>query len=323
MHAELPCAMTERFSVLSESVDESALLKRVTQSSAIDFELKFGAMPLPTIIVPTEAVNSNLNSRLKANGYFTIMPWISTAERNKMRKQGIIKQIEEQLEGRPQVIKDAAIASALEQLKSQMPTKEDSIDLTALSHELGHKWFMSQYKKDNDEEQPGHAYGGWAPDWLDESAAIAMESESLKQRRRDAFTEIDPENRIQLAQFLSMDHPAAQAARDLARKFKSPPLESGASTRTTTNQIVLLSGKEAEDFIAASGGDITPNFYAQALVFSDYLEARSATDKILSHISAGLAEGQTFTTWLADNTFSIPQDLDALERDWLEYSDQL
>lgn len=357
VHAELPCAATERFSVLSENATEleSKLLHEVTESAARDFQMKFGAMPSPTIIVPTGTINADVQSRLTANGYMTIMPWISPAERVELRNRDVIRKVEEQLGDRPQVVKDAAIASALAQLQSQTAaktpaTKEDFTDLSALSHELGHKWFVDRYPSE-DTEQTEHAYGGWAPDWLDESAAIAMESEDGKQRRRVKFSEIEPEKRIPLAEFLTMVHPAAQAGRDLAERLRMTQLpqtegsetkrklirrdvaelpdatERTQSPRTevskTTSRVIRLSGQEAEDFIAQSGGDRAPNFYAQALVFSDYLEDRSGTDKILSQIAAPLAEGKSFTTWLSSNTVGLPKNMDALDLDWLEYISRL
>jgi hypothetical protein len=283
-------------------------------------------------------VDAVTQSRLTDNGYVTIMPWISTDEQNELRNQDVITQIKEQLKGRPQALIDAAIASARSQLQSQTVTKEEFRDLSALSHELGHKWFINRYPH-GDMVQTAHAYGGWAPDWLDESAAIAMESDNGKQGRRMRFSNLKPEARIPLPEFLTMVHPAAKAGRDLAeglRETRSPPTESGEVNRTfirgdmselpdartsaKTSQVIRLTGEEAEAFLAKSGGERAPNFYAQAIVFSDYLESRSGEPKILSVIASALSTGESFTTWLSTNNQGLPESVEALNEDWTEYA---
>jgi hypothetical protein len=193
--------------------------------------------------------------------------------------------------------------------------------------------------------QTAHAYGGWAPDWLDESAAIAMESDNGKQGRRLRFSNLKPEARIPLPEFLTMVHPAAKAARDLAeglRETRSPPTQGGEVNRTfirrdmselpeaaqvpgarmstKTSQVIQLTGEEAEAFLAKSGGERVPNFYAQAIVFSDYLESRSGEPKILSVIASALSTGESFTTWLSTNNQGLPESVEALNEDWTEYA---
>ena len=233
---DIPCAETQRFSVLSENMTDpnSQQILDATEAAAGDFQIIFGVLPPPSIVASTATVDAVTNARLTENGYVTIMPWISTDEQNELRNQGVIEQIKEQLKGRPQALIDAAIASARSQLHSQIVTKEESRDLSALSHELGHKWFINRYPH-SDMVQTAHAYGGWAPDWLDEAAAIAMESDNGKQRRRLRFNNLEPDARIPLPEFLTMVHPAAQAGRELAeglRETRLPPTESGEVNRT-------------------------------------------------------------------------------------------
>jgi hypothetical protein len=322
----------------------SQQLLDATEAAAGDFEIIFGALPPASIVVPTETIDAVTQSRLTDNGYVTIMPWISQDVQNELRNQDVIKQIKEQLQGRPQALIDAAIASARSQLQPQTVTKEESQDLSALSHELGHKWFIDRYPN-GDTAQTSHAYGGWAPDWLDESAAIAMESENGKQRRRMRFSNLEPEARIPLPEFLTMVHPAAQAGRDLAeglRETRLPPMEGGEVNRTfirrdmselpdaaqlsgnttsaRTSQVIRLTGEEAQAFLAKSGGERAPNFYAQAIVFSDYLESRSGEPKILSVIASALSAGDNFTTWLSTNNQGLPESVEALDEDWTEYA---
>lgn len=313
-YADVPCAQLDKFAVLSTNLTESELLLRAAKSAAQDFQRLFGAMPPATIIVPSGTVSTDVQSRLTANGYEVTLPWISPADRASMRQQMIRRQVEEQMANQPKALQDAAMAAALAATQTATQTQDETIDLAAMSHELGHMWFINQYQGTG-QKQTGHAYGGWAPDWMDEAAAVALETEALKVRRRAKFTQMDDQRRIPLVEFLSMDHPSAKAAQDMSERMRAT--QSGSKT---SSRAILLSGQEAKDFIAASGGDRAADFYAQTLVFTDYLENRSATVDILSRIAASLAQGLQFEAWLAKNDVGLPTNLTALDADWSAYT---
>ncbi|HEX8308619.1 MAG TPA: hypothetical protein VF645_09405 [Allosphingosinicella sp.] len=73
-----------------------------------------------------------------------------------------------------------------------------------LRHEIGHDLFIRYLVPSSREDQ----YGGDAPDWLDEMAAIAFEGAALTaSRRRHAARYAREATLVPLGQFLTMTHP--------------------------------------------------------------------------------------------------------------------
>lgn len=330
-HGDLPCASVNRFATLSGGKAKSQPLDSALMDAVKRYKDRFGMRPAATIIVPGGTVSTELTKKLRENGYDVILPWITQDERKLMLERSIRQQVEDQLQGQPQSIIDAAISSALRQAAaSQKPTSSDR-ERSVIAHELGHKWFMHQFQRDGD-DPAGHAYGGWAPDWLDEAVATSMENDALKNRRRDRFRQLSIDEQIPLTEFLTMDHPSATVARSLAHQTRSDlktieksdlngVTENMISESRTNSRVIMLTGEEADRFIAASGGDKVINFYATAVMFTDYLEARSGTVQILAEIAASMQDDTVdFDAWLSGNGHGLPASLVALEADWAEYA---
>lgn len=316
-HVDLPCAALITMAVSGPDGDEAEILRQVVEDSAIRFTTRFGRAPAAGLIVPGGRVTKEMQSRIEANGYAVTMPWIGSRDRDRLLESQVRRQVEDQMDGRPPALIEAAMQSALQQLRATRTVAEGRIDLSALSHELGHKWFMTEFSKDG-ESGTGHAYGGWAPDWLDEAAAVSMESDALKERRRKRVSEMESTDRIPLAEFLSMEHPGAQAARELQAGLEAmgPQNEDGETPGSqTSSRAIVLSGKDAEDFVAASGGDRVSDFYAQALLLTDYLEARTGSPSVLAEITTALLDGSNFELWIAGQP-DVPNTLSALQLDW-------
>jgi hypothetical protein len=247
------------------------------------------------------------------------MPWISAADRLKLVESAISNQAEAQTNSLPVQVLEAARQQMLSQANETATTESKAKEAGALAHELSHLWFMARFKKEG-EVAWGHAYGGWAPDWLDETAAVLLENDTLKDIRRSRFYKLDADQRFPLSEFLVMDHPGAKAVdKSGLRNAKDQRLEAPNLTGKGTeivSSMRVLTGDEAEAFRKASGGDRSANFYAQVLIFSEYLIARAGSNAVFPDIAAQLAAGKSISGWLADNRFSLPRTVSELEADW-------
>lgn len=317
-HTTFPCAYDNSLAVLAEP-ELVALIQPQLEAAARQFQQKFGRAPTTSIVVPGGSVDDDLSRSLKGNGYNVIMPWLSASDRRSLQEDSVRKQIETAMASHPDALCEAAIQSALAQL-SDKPRADHSLEQIALPHEMGHKWFIHEYGSKTAPET-GHAYGGWAPDWLDEAAAIAMEPETSKATRRSRFSEMISANRVfPLSEFLTMVHPAADAAKALSQRRNAMKDRLGdADESPSSNVAIVLTGEDAKQFMRDSGGDAAPDFYAQSLVFSDYLVAKSDRSNVIAVTARALSEGLSFEDWLPINPLGLPQDLNELQADWDTY----
>jgi hypothetical protein len=144
---------------------------------------------------------------------------------------------------------------------------------TLLRHEIGHDLFMRfVMPRTRDDE-----YGGDAPDWLDEMAAVAFEDEAeTATRRGDARLRVEHGTLIPLARLLSMTHPEWQPGTG------RPPGARGA---------VAFQPRSAE----------TGRFYATVRVLLDLLVDRVATERVIPLLAAEARAGRPLDAWLLDH----------------------
>ena len=308
---QLDCLIDENTLIVGNSADASALLKTV-QSASKKFEDTFGVSAGKTVIVPGGTISADQHAAFEKAGYFLSLPWISAADKARLTESSIRRQIEEQTKDLPENIRQAAITKALTAMQSKDLAKaDDGTQAGALAHELGHLWFIEAFKPADAEAQKGHAYGGWAPDWLDETAAILMENSVLIESRKKAFKKISDDDLFPLETFLSMEHPAAQNAKRATQQFTGN-LNQGES------RAMVLTGAEAEAFLKASGGDKAADFYSQAQAFSDFMLSYSGETDLYPSLANALLAGGTFEAWLASKgtEWGLPSSLEQLDQDW-------
>ncbi|MEL7312580.1 MAG: hypothetical protein AAFN07_13795, partial [Pseudomonadota bacterium] len=284
-----PCQQMGNMLVIGASNDAEALLK-VMNDAANEFLGLFGWEPPLTAVVPGGTISTSMRDQLAANQVSVQLPWLSSADKIRLRQSAIRRQVEAQTEGLP----DAVRAKALQQAMAAISSNESNATHDgALAHELGHLWFMRMVPSSVDGSETGHAYGGFAPDWLDESFAVLLENSALRADRRQLFSELDSDQVIPLATFLSMTHPAANAAKALQAARPKAPEDS-------ESQIIILTADEADEFLAAAGGDRAAHFYAQVQVFSDFLVETCGGASVYPSISTALQSGMSFDEWLAE-----------------------
>ena len=162
-----------------------------------------------------------------------------------------------------------------------------------LRHEIGHDLFVRYLVPSTKRDQ----YGGDAPDWLDEMAAVAFEGEALKAIRRRAAVRYAREAKlIPLQRFLTMVHP------EMAK-----------------GSIPTSSGQLAPVFEARSNE--TLQFYSTATAFYDFLVIRTKSAAIIAQLAAAFRDGENLDQWILARTGYEEREngIEALNADFLTW----
>ena len=162
-----------------------------------------------------------------------------------------------------------------------------------LPHEMAHD-LLNRYLIPN--TRTGQ-YGTDAPDWIDESVAIAFElPEDKAQRRCEASSFLRSARLIPLHRFLTMDHP------DLTSIRKADAT--------------------ARDFVFASTmSEDTPAFYAMSLAFPEYVSEKTQSASVLADLIDGFRKGVPPTQWILSRLASPDRsyDIQEVERDFIAW----
>lgn len=303
------CVAIGNIAVLAEDSIADPIL-RTAQDGAVLFQRYFGSENVPIAIVPGGKITPDLDATLKQAGYEVSLPWISAADKQALVESSIRKQVMKQTKGMPAEQQEAIIKMALAKSLTEGSPDSDmsATEQGALTHELGHMWFIAAFKPEGAEAGGGYGYGGWAPDWLDETAAILLENEALTAQRRKAFKTMPLEDFYPLKEFLSMEHPALKSVQALQEKFDDKEGEDG-------SRAIILTGEEGQAFLKASGGSDPANFYTQSRGFADYVIEATGNEQVFAELARHLADGKSFENWLAQ-TKGLPNDMEALDKDW-------
>ena len=304
------CVMAGNIAVLAEDSIADPILE-TAHKGALSFHRYFGVVNAPIAIVPGGVISPELDQRLKIAGYEVSLPWISATDKKTLAESQIRQQVQEQTTGMSPEQQEAIIKSALARIES--PSSSNSMSDTeqgALTHELGHLWFKAAFKSVDEEAVGEFGYGSWAPDWLDETAAILLENETLMQKRRAAFKTLPLTDFYPLEDFLKMEHPSLKSAEALTEEFG---LKTGGG-----NRAIVLSGEKAEAFLKASKDSDPINFYRQVRGFADYVINATGNERIFATLAQHLGQGKSFETWLLE-TEGLPNDMESLNDDWNEF----
>lgn len=303
------CISENEVAVLAAPEIATPILKTALNGAA-EFKRYFGVDAGLTAIVPGGHITKKLRDDLKAVGFESILPWISATDKQALAQSEVRRQVMEQTKGMPLKQQEAIIKMALAKLdKSESPSTDMSAtEQGALTHELGHMWFISAFKPQGGDTQLGKGYGSWAPDWLDETAAVLLENKNLTDNRRKAFQTMKQEDFYPLETFLTMEHPALKSALELKDKF-------GSTENSGESQAIILTGEEAEEFLKSSGQSDPANFYAQIRGFADYVIGATKDEQTFAKLAIHLSGGGDLEGWLAQ-TAGLADNIQDLTADW-------
>lgn len=180
---------------------------------------------------------------------------------------------------------------------------------SALRHEVAHALFLALIIPSTRKGQ----YGGDAPDWLDEAAAMIAETPEGAAARRRAFGELVRAGRMKpLSAFVASQHPL----------FESPAIKSAIEAAKASNpqSPVVLSFRASE---IGMDSDAAADFYAQSHAMFDFLHQRTGDRRILAMIAQDFLATRDPLSWidLVEKGRSRPQaiqDIDDAFRSWSE-----
>jgi len=307
------CVDTAGGIVLAGTPARASALAAIASEGEARFRTRF-ARPGPRYAVvemDAATVDAVLDARLEAAGYQWRLPWLSEAAMTGAYRDSVTRAVETKAKAmaldpaRTEQLKAAALSQQAARLD---PVQMRERERGALPHELGHGWFIRAWWPATERRASGDHYGGPAPDWMDEVAAVLMESDAMAQGRRTRFASIHDgtdaaakARLLDLATFLSGGHPAL------------PVLDLAKSGGGGAGGVRVLTGAEAAGVAAAAG-----DFYLQARLFADYVLDRSGDPAAFRTAAAAFAAGRTTAKWLATDgaKLRLPGTVAGVESDW-------
>ena len=180
---------------------------------------------------------------------------------------------------------------------------------SALRHELGHLFFLTMIIPNLRKSQ----YGGDAPDWLDEAAAMAAETERVTAMRRAAFAEQVRAGRLK---------PASAFLRDAHPVIGAPAMAAAiAAARSRQRGVPVYLEMRIEQLGLTQ--ERIRDFYTQSRATLDYFVERTRDPRILARIARDIRDtghptGWTRRSWLVDalapGAASLDSDFEAWAR---------
>ena len=302
---DLRCETVDGGAVIGAAARASEYAEVFPRAFAI-FEDYFVPSEQKVALVLQPEVSAELAAALVADGYKPL-PWIDNETKAAMLRDRIVAQVEAQTASLPEAQRAAVVQQALAKAEGAAPAHADpEMEDGAIAHEIGHLLFNRYF----DGPETGSAdrtarYGSSAPDWLDETAAVALENDAQTRSRyvaaREAYDADGTVLAFPLDTYLSMEHPLLQSAQALK------------TLKRGSTGAVMLSGDEADDFLEASGGK-PAEFYRQTRLFIDYFMETSGDPRILYTIAEAYRDGGDLGGWLAQSggENGLPTTLEAL-----------
>lgn len=283
-------------------------LAAIARAAMTRFETSFDrSVPRFAIVETVDgALGATLEKALADAGFAWRMPWLSEGDMAGAYRASIERGVTAKAAAlgldadRTMQMVAAAWQQAADRLSPAALRKREA---GALPHELAHGWFIHAYWPRAEARANDH-YGGPAPDWMDEMAAVLAEDEAMADGRRAQFAAIHGGQNaaararlLDLATFLSGGHPAL------------PKIDVGAQK----GRVGVLTGAEAAAIAQVAG-----TFYLQARSFADYLRARSGGSAAYRSAAAAFAGGKDTAGWLRDEgaRLNLPTTIAGVERDW-------
>ena len=286
------CVASAQGLAYADTVEEAASAARAQAGTAAQFEAHFGDAPEGLVVLSTSYDPEHARRFAEGHGLAYAQVWLSASAKQAMAVRAMRR---------------AGLDTArIRRARAAMADQHEN----ALRHEIGHAMYAARFWSGS-EKPSEQRYGSPAPDWLDEAAAILMESVQSQGARASQFLQAlrsSPGDIPPLSEFLQMEHPVMGAA--LARQ-----LERGEQTDSG----VQMMFSDENDLFA------TANFYGQSLLTGMFLIETGNDPRILATISAAIADGLAFADWIAEHGAShdLPDSLPALQATWEDWSRQL
>lgn len=316
--ADIECSF-EAAGVIVGKPGSTHLYAGGVQQAADKFEHYFGQEAPKAAVVLGEILDPSIRQNLQTL-YPVVLPWLTLQDREDMIARAVRAQVSAQrpdLEGEAleAVVKRSVEAS----LSAGNSNRDEGIHEGVFAHELGHLFFIETYWPEDNLDvvntNPGEVarYGGPAPDWLDEMAAVLLENEALTAGRSTMLATAD-EAEDNFAAFWSLDeyftmtHPVFEQARRVIAARQNTEEGRG------RGGVVMLTRDQLDN---RNDGRDPAMFYAQSRGFADYLIEKTADTRIFASVAKHVADGGDMESWLRTRPKNeLPTTLTALEADF-------
>lgn len=279
------CVASPHGLAYADSPEEAEVAARALVEAAQQYAGYFGRAPVGMLLLSANVDATQANTFAASNDLEFALVWVPAKAMRTMTERAMRQ------------------AGLDRNRRRQALARADAQEAITLRHEAGHAMYAAMFWPDAADTREDR-YGTPAPDWLDEAVAIAMEPPEAQARHLAAFIDVARQRRREVpgfTDFLASEHPVRSAA--LARALsRGPKSDSG------VQMVVTSSG----------GFPGLETFYGQSLLTGLFLAETSGDPRILAPISAAIAEGLDFSTWLArdGSRHNLPQTIQQLEPLW-------
>ena len=306
-------------------IGKNAAAVNAVAEAAAEGEKKFQAFfnrPVPRYAVSFFVGDQSASAALRLADFNVVLPWLDPESKSAAIDQSVRRAVLKAVEGKNMASEQ--VEALVAQAKSKMPdisaAKAADTDAGAVAHELGHQWFIRSFWPGQSVGKLG-GYGGPAPDWLDELAAVLHENDQLTADRRRQFKAVylqQPDRKVlldittnylaDLQTYLRREHPAHKGVKDAIAKMKQAD-----GSKRSPDSVTVLTGAEAS---ALSKDGLM--FYLQSRAFADFMIERTRNLRIFAEIAAADANGVSFPRWLAKSgsKYKLAASVPLLEKQW-------
>jgi len=293
----------------------------VIDEAATKFQKHFDIKASLAAVVLGGSVSDKAKTTLKNEMYRNILPWLSQTDKKKLIHSSIRSQLQEQMPGAMEEQIENILAAKMKEIDDGKSNSEATqIEYSALAHELAHYWFIDGYwKEDAAALSNFEGYGGPAPDWLDETAAVLAENEALTRSRRQQLIEKFRENSTDaiwpLTDYFNMEHPRL----DLVKQQKA--LKRQRKDKSTQTTAIFMTADEVKERAKENNSRAAGNFYLQSRGFADFMIETTGNERIFAKIARFIANGGSMADWLKSegSQQGLPASIEALEALWLSW----
>lgn len=180
----------------------------------------------------------------------------------------------------------------------------------AIRHEVAHLLFIHELWPSTEGVDQ---YAGDAPDWLDETAAVLAESETMTADRRAAFVEAMKDGTLMaLPEYLAMPHPAfaGGAFQDLIEQARAQSDGTG---------MVFISAENLPDVDL----DDAAMYYTVTRGWIDFLTETSHNPRVFADLTQTLKANGSLEDWLTMHgpAYNLPDDFDQLQTNFMAWAE--
>lgn len=300
------CAQADGLLSVAATAERAESVLATALNAREQFVGSFARSPGRTAIVEDLSLYPGYAATLRDEGWI-VKPWISPGAMREALAVQMRPALRQALPGATDAEIEARITPVLDQRLGQDDKVRHAEAIVA--HELGHLWFIDVF------DWPAHeggerVYGAAAaPDWLDETAAVSLESDALTADRRAGLCEQLPDDpAAEYLRFFNSQHPLLTVA---SRAAEAADAAGETAAGDGAPRIMVLDSASLDD----TDGSIADAsyYYALARNLVDWADSEAGGMALFAALAEAISQGGSVEGFLAAQgpETGSPADLDA------------